>query len=66
MLFRSIKDIEDISKEVNISLTPEQSLIILNEYNRIVMDKGEGWDELIKILIMKEGTKEFLKQINKI
>ena len=30
------------------------------------MDKGEGWDELVKILIMKEGTKEFLKQLNSI
>ena len=61
----TIEDIKDISIELNIPLTPEQLETILDEYNRIVMDKGEGWDELIKILIMKEGTKEFLKQLNK-
>ena len=58
------EDIQDISKELNIPLTPEQLEIIYNEYNREVMDKGESWDRLIEILIMKEGTKEFLKGLN--
>ena len=47
------EDIKDISIELNIPLTPEQLETIYNEYNRIVMDKGEGWDELITGLIIK-------------
>ena len=47
------EDIKEISKELNIPLTPEQSKTILDEYNRIVMDKGESWDELIRGLIVK-------------
>lgn len=31
----TIEDIKNISKEVNITLDPYQSLNILNEYNRV-------------------------------
>ena len=61
----TIQDIKDISKGINIELNPEQLEIIYNEFNRIVMDKGESWDELVKILIIKEGTIQFLKGLNK-
>lgn len=61
----TIKDIQDISKGMNIELNPEQLETIYNEYNREVMDKGDSWDELVKILIIKQGTIEVLKELNK-
>ena len=61
----TMEDIKEISKQMKIPLTTEQLETIYNEYNRLVMDKGEDWDELVEILIMKEMTKEFLKGLNK-
>lgn len=61
----TIEDINRVAEVIDIKLTNEQCLKILNEYNRIVMDKGEDWFELVNILIVKEGTKQFLKDLNK-
>jgi len=61
----SINDIKEIGVQHDILLNEEQLHNILSEYNRIVMDKAEGWDELITHLIMKQFTIEILKEQNK-
>jgi hypothetical protein len=48
----SINDIIEIEKELNVSLTEEQRSQILKEYQRIVRDKAESWDKIIKQLIL--------------
>ena len=58
-------DIQRIAEVVEVPLTDEQTLKILNEYNRLVLDRGDSWYELVEILIMKEGLKQFLKDLNK-
>lgn len=52
----SINDIKDIEHQLSITLTDLQRNTILNEYNTIIGDRAEGWDELIKHLIVKEAT----------
>ena len=47
----SIKDIEDVSNELGIELTKEQKRIVLEQFNRVVMDRGESWTDIIKDLI---------------
>lgn len=49
----SIKDIKEIESLLNITLTNEQRESVLMEYNKVVMDKGESWDILIRELINK-------------
>jgi hypothetical protein len=49
----NIKDIKEIEGELNITLTNEQRESLLSEYNKVVMDKGESWDILIRELINK-------------
>ena len=49
----SIKDIKEIESLLNITLTNEQRESLLMEYNKVVMDKGESWDILIRELINK-------------
>ena len=61
----TIEDINRIAEVIDISLTDEQTLNILNEYNREVLDRSEDWMELVNILIVKEGIKQFLKELNK-
>ena len=61
----TIEDIKRIAEVIDISLTDEQTLNILNEYNREVLDRSEDWMELVNILIVKEGLKQFLKELNK-
>ena len=55
----SINDIKDIGIKNDILLSEEQLHKVLSEYNRIVMDKAESWEELIKHLIinLKEQNK---------
>jgi len=38
---------------------------ILNEYNTIIGDRAEGWNELIELLIIKQATIQILKDKNK-
>lgn len=52
----STDDIKEIGIQNDIVLSDEQIQNVLREYNRIVMDKGESWDELIKDLIVKPAT----------
>ena len=61
----SINDIKDIAIQNNIQLSEEQIKNVLREYNTIVMDKAEGWNELIKHIIIKQATIQILKENNK-
>jgi hypothetical protein len=61
----SINDIKDIEQELSITLTDEQRNTILNEYNTIIGDRAESWDELIEILIVKQSLIQILKDKNK-
>ena len=61
----TINDIKDIETELSITLTDIQRDTILNEYNTIIGDRAEGWDELIEILIVKQSLIQILKDKNK-
>jgi hypothetical protein len=61
----SINDIKQIETQLSITLTDLQRDKILNEYNTIVMDRAEGWSEIIKHLIIKQATIQILIQQNK-
>jgi len=61
----SINDIKDIETQLSITLTDLQRDTILNEYNTIIGDRAESWDELIKDLIIKQLTIQILKDKNK-
>ena len=61
----SINDIKDIGIHNDILLSEEQIHNVLREYNTIVMDKAEGWDELIKHLMIKQTIIQILKEQNK-
>jgi hypothetical protein len=61
----TINDIKDIETELSITLTDLQRDKILNEYNTIIGDRAESWDELIKHLIIKQATIQILKDKNK-
>jgi hypothetical protein len=61
----SIEDIKGIGIQNDILLSEEQINIVLREYNTIVMDKAEGWDELIKHLMVKQIIIQILKEQNK-
>ena len=61
----SINEIKEIAIHNDILLSDEQIKNVLRDYNIIVMDKSEGWDELIKDLIIKQLTIQILKDKNK-
>jgi hypothetical protein len=61
----SINDIKDIGIKNDILLSEEQIHNVLSEYNRIVMDKAEGWEELIKHLMVKQTIIQILIEQNK-
>ena len=61
----SINDIKEIETQLSITLTDLQRDKILNEYNTIIGDRAEGWDELIKHLIIKQATIQILILQNK-
>ena len=61
----SINDIKEIAIQHDIALSDEQIQNVLRDYNIIVMDKSEGWDELIKDLIIKQLTIQMLRDKNK-
>ena len=61
----SINEIKEIGIHNDILLSEEQIKNVLRDYNIIVMDKSEGWDELIKDLIIKQLTIQILKEQNK-
>ena len=61
----SINDIKEIGIHNDILLSEEQINNVLREYNTIVMDKAEGWDELIKHLMIKQTIIQILKENNK-
>ena len=49
----TIEDIKTIETKLGIELTNEQRLTILSEFNRVVMDRADGWNEIIEDLIQK-------------
>jgi hypothetical protein len=61
----SINDIKEIESELSITLTDLQRDKIPNEYNTIIGDRAESWDELIELLIIKQATIQILIQQNK-
>jgi hypothetical protein len=61
----TINDIKDIETELSITLTDLQRDKILNEYNTIIGDRAESWDELIELLIVKQSLIQILKDKNK-
>lgn len=61
----NINDIKEIGAQHDILLSEEQIQNVLREYNTIVMDKAEGWEELIPHLMIKQLTIEILKEQNK-
>jgi len=61
----SITDIKEIEIELSITLTDSQRDTILNEYNTIIGDRADDWDELIKHLIVKQATIQILIDKNK-
>ena len=61
----SIHDIKEIETELSITLTDVQRDTILNEYNTIIGDRAESWDELIELLIVKQSLIQILKDKNK-
>ena len=61
----SINDIKDIETQLSITLTDLQRDKILNEYNTIIGDRAESWDELIELLIIKQATIQILIEQNK-
>jgi hypothetical protein len=61
----SLNDIKEMAIQHDIVLSDEQIQNVLRDYNIIVMDKSEGWDELIKDLILKHLTIQILKDKNK-
>jgi len=61
----SIQDIKDIETTLSITLTDIQRNTILNEYNTIIGDRAESWDELIELLIVKQSLIQILKDKNK-
>ncbi len=53
----TIEDIKNITIQYGILLSNEQMNNILSEYNRMVMDKAEDWEVIIKDLFVKEILK---------
>jgi hypothetical protein len=49
----TIEDIKGIENHLEVQLTNEQRVIILNEFNRLVMDSADGWNKIIEDLIQK-------------
>jgi len=49
-------DIKEIGIEYGILLSDIQINNILNEYNRIVLDKSEDWENIVKDLFIKQIT----------
>lgn len=49
----SLQDVKELESKLNKELTEEQRYSVLSEYNRVVMDKAEGWEEILKELIKK-------------
>lgn len=48
----TIDDVKLIEAELNVTLTNEQREVILREYNRVVLDRGDDWEVILKNLII--------------
>lgn len=49
----SLQDVKELESKLNKELTEEQRYSVLSEYNRVVMDKAESWEEILEELIKK-------------
>ena len=47
-----IEDIKEIENKLGLQLSEEQRGMVLMEYQRLVLDRGESWDVIIKNLII--------------
>ena len=47
----TIEDVKVIETRLGIELTNEQRVGILQQYQRVVMDKGESWNVIIEHLM---------------
>ena len=47
----TIEDVKVIETRLGIELTNEQRVGILQQYQRVVMDKGESWNVIIEDLM---------------
>ena len=47
----TIEDVKVIETSLGIELTNEQRVGILQQYQRVVMDKGESWNVIIEDLM---------------
>jgi len=50
-------DIKEIGIKYGILLSDIQINNIHNEYNRVVLDKAEDWEDIVKDLFIKQITK---------
>lgn len=48
----SLNDVEEVEKRLGVSLTKEQRQHILEQYNRVVMDRAQSWDVILQDLIL--------------
>jgi hypothetical protein len=48
----SIDDVQEAAAELKISLTEAQQLQILEQYQRVVMDRAQSWNVILKDLIL--------------
>ena len=48
----TIEDIKDIENKIGKELSKEQREVILREYNRIVLDRGDSWEVILTNLII--------------
>ena len=48
----SLNDVEEVEKRLGVSLSKEQRQHILEQYNRVVMDRAQSWDVILEDLIL--------------
>ena len=58
----SVNDIQKIEGELGITLTEEQRVGIWKQYNRVVTDRAEDWEAILKDLINEIKQNESTNQ----
>ena len=47
----TIEDVKELVTRCGISLSEEEANNALSEYNRIVMDRADDWEEILKQIV---------------
>ena len=47
----TIEDVKEFATRYGFSLSEEEANIVLSEYNRIVMDRADDWEEILKQIV---------------